>query len=79
MIFIWDSVTAEVKNLMKLPKGSRQVSALGFNKDSTHIAAADLHNDHNVYVYNLADNSMVWTKKSGPDKIFMLSWSLSSD
>lgn len=76
MIFVWDSVTAETKNLMKLPKGSRQVSALGFNKDSTFIAASDMSDDHNVYVYSLANNTMVFQKKTGPDKIFMLSFSL---
>jgi hypothetical protein len=79
MIFVWDSVTAEVKNFMKLPKGSRQVTALAFNKASTHIAAADLHNDHNVYLFRLDNNTMEWSLKSGPDKIFMLSWSLATE
>lgn len=60
---------------MRLPKGSRSVTALGFNKNSTFIAAADLHNDHNVYVFRIDDGSQIFTYKSGPDRIFMLHWS----
>ena len=60
---------------MRLPKGSRSVTALGFNKNSIFIAAADLHNDHNVYVFRIDDGSQIFTYKSGPDKIFMLHWS----
>jgi hypothetical protein len=39
--------------MIKLPKGTRQVSTLAFSKDSNYLAVCDVHNDHNVYVYNL--------------------------
>jgi hypothetical protein len=53
IIFVWDAQTAERLYMMRLPKGSRSVSAIGFNKDGTLLAAADLHNEHNVYVFNV--------------------------
>jgi hypothetical protein len=46
-------VTAEKLKMMRLPKGSRSVTAIGFNKDATMLAAADFHNDHNVFVFNV--------------------------
>ena len=55
------------------------MSALGFSKDATYLGAADLHNDHNVYVFRVEDRTMLYTAKTGGDKIFMLSWSLASD
>lgn len=64
---------------MKLPKGSRSANCLGFNKDATLLAVADLHNDHNIYVFRIEDQSIVFTDKSGPDKAFMLHWSLTED
>ena len=42
---------------MRLPKGSRSVTAIGFNRNSTYIAATDLHNDHNAYVFRIDDGS----------------------
>ena len=60
---------------MRLPKGSRSVSAIGFNRTSTYIAASDLHNDHNVYVFRVDDGTKIYSEKSGPDKVFMLHWS----
>ena len=55
IIFVWDANTAESKCMMRLPKGSRSVSAIGFNRDASLVAACDLHNDHNVYVFRVAD------------------------
>lgn len=55
IILVWDACTAEVKCTLRIPKGTRSVTAIGFNKDSTMIACADLHNDHNVYVFRLSD------------------------
>jgi hypothetical protein len=65
--------------MMRLPKGSRSVTAIGFSKDSTFLAASDLHNDHNVHVFNVEHGTLVYSDKSGPDKIFMLHWNLAND
>ena len=55
IIFVWDAANDLKKGIMRLPKGSRSVTALGFNRNSTYLAAADLHNDHNVYVFKVED------------------------
>jgi WD40 repeat protein len=54
LVFIWDSETALTLSSIKLPRGTRSVSALAFNKDNKYLAVCDMHNDHNVYVYSLA-------------------------
>jgi len=55
IIFVWDALTAQKICMMRLPKGTRSVTAIGFSKDSSMIAASDLHNDHNVYCYRVSD------------------------
>ena len=80
LVFVWDAHTAELKGSFRLPKGTRSVTALGFNRDSTCIACADFHNDHSVYCFEWATAKQLFpAKKTGPDKIFMLDWSLQTN
>jgi len=73
--------------MMRLPKGTRGVSAVGWSKDGNFISCTDLSDDHNVYLYSISNlngnftGSLVkgFPKKSGGNKIFMLSWSLMND
>jgi WD40 repeat protein len=77
-IFIWGSENAEIKHKIKLPKGTRSVTTLGFSFDGKYLAACDLHNDHNIHVFNLVGKKgpvLVFSEKGGPDKIMNLSWS----
>jgi hypothetical protein len=52
LIFIWDSVSAKLMGSLKLPRGSRAVTAISFNVASDLIACADFSNDHNVYCFD---------------------------
>ena len=52
IIFIWDANTAVKKGTYRLPKGTKSVTAIAFNKDSRFIATADFSNDHNIYVHD---------------------------
>jgi hypothetical protein len=52
LIYIWDSVTAKPLGNVKLPRGSRAVTAIGFNKSSDLIACADFSNDHTIYCFD---------------------------
>ena len=52
VLFIWDARSGEKKGRAKLPKGSRGINAVAFSSDGSKVACVDLHNDHNVYVYN---------------------------
>lgn len=36
-VFLWDSVSAEKKGMIRLPKGTRGVSALAFEKDGNYL------------------------------------------
>lgn len=62
-----------------MPKGSRAVTALAFNRTADLIAAADLSNDHNIYCFDWKLKEMKFQAKTGPNKILMIDWSLSSD
>jgi hypothetical protein len=42
-----------MKRRFKLPKGSRGVAAIGISADGQIVACADLHNDHNVNVFDV--------------------------
>ena len=55
LIFIWSSDAAKTRypGPIKLPKGARAVTALGFNDKGTRLAATDLSNEHVVYIYDL--------------------------
>lgn len=56
-------------------RDSRAVSCLGFSKDGKFLAAADLHNDHNVRVWDWSKGQRLALVKGGPDRIFDLKWS----
>lgn len=73
---MWDANTAEVKQMIQVPKGARQITAISFNNNSEYIACADLHNDHYVRVYKVSDGTLIFEKPSGPDKVFMCQFSL---
>ena len=53
-----------------MTKGARGISAIAISADNKYVAMADLHNDHNIYVYNLSDGQLVWKDKGGVDKIY---------
>lgn len=53
MIFVWDAITAERLEFMTLPRGSRSVSALAFNPDSTIVAAGDMTDDYKIHLFDL--------------------------
>lgn len=40
-VFVWDAETCEVIKKLKLPKGSRLVSAIGISANDKYIAASD--------------------------------------
>lgn len=64
-----------MKKRFKLPKGSRGVAAIGISYDSKYVACADLHNDHNVFVYDVVSGQLAWTAKGDSNKITDISFS----
>ena len=63
-IFIWNSQNCKLhtdKSKTRLPKGSRGVSAIAFSNDIKYIAAADLSDNHNIYVIEVNTGKTVFT------------------
>ena len=81
VIFTWDACTGEKKARAKLPKGSRGVNAIAFSKDGDLVGCVDLHNDHNVYVYNFSGGSLDLKKsmKGGQNKIHDIAFDKTSN
>lgn len=73
--FTWDAITGEKLNRFKLPKGCRGINACGISEDHSMIAVVDLHNEHQVHVFNTESGSLVFKKKGDTNKIHDLAWS----
>ena len=75
-ICIWKASNPAV-SLVDFQQGrdSRAVAALGFSYDGRYLASADLHNDHNVRVWEWQKSLLLQTLKGGPDRILDLAWS----
>lgn len=73
VVFTWDSCTGEKKCRVKLPRGSRGVSACGMAVDCSRFAVADLHDNHKVHCFS-ADGNKIFENKGSNDKILDLAF-----
>jgi len=73
--FVWDSATGQKKQRFKLDKGARGINAVAFSNDDKYAALVDLHNDHNIYVYDISSGDLKWKDKGDTNKIFDLAFS----
>lgn len=64
MVFVWDAETGKRIHFLRLPPGSRSVSALAFNASATVVAAADCSDDYAVHFFPLSDKSTGEVKKT---------------
>ena len=71
-IFTWDACSGEKKSRMKVAKGARGIVACDINSDNM-VCAVDLHNDHNVMVYDSSAN-LVFKDKGDQNKIHDVAW-----
>ena len=51
--FVWNAKTGEKKQRYKLAKGARGVNAIAMSNDGSLVAMVDIHDDHNVYVFDV--------------------------
>ena len=72
-VFAWDAVTGEKSRRIKVGKGARGMAAVDINDDGW-ICAVDLHNDHNVYVWDGSGTS-VFKQKGFSEKSLDIAWS----
>jgi len=71
-IFTWDACTGAKKQRMKVAKGARGIVACDINAENM-VCAVDLHNDHNVMVYD-GSGSLVFKDKGDQNKIHDCAW-----
>lgn len=73
--FVWNARTGEKKQRYKLAKGARGVNAISVSNDNKYVALVDLHDSHNVMVYDLESGALVMTDKGDTGKIFDICFS----
>ena len=71
-IFKWDACTGEKMQRIKIGKGARGIAAVSITEDGW-VCAVDMHNEHQVYVYD-GDGNCVWKEKGDTNKIFDCCW-----
>lgn len=75
-IYVWSTANPAAAPVaeLKLGRGARAISAIGFSHDGKYIAAADLSNEHVVRVWEWQLGTLVHQENGGPDKILNLAW-----
>ncbi len=73
--FVWDAQTGQKKQRFKLPKGSRGIDSIAMSADGTLVAMVDRHDQHNVYVFEVASGALVGKDTGDVNKIFDICFS----
>lgn len=73
-VFVWDACTGQKIKRFVLPKGSREVSAIGLSIDNEYVATVDNHNDHVARVYKVSTGKLIFEQKTGNNQVFDLAW-----
>ena len=73
--FVWNAKTGEKKQRYKLTKGARGVTAIALSNDNKLVACVDIHDEHNVYVYEVDSGSLKMKDKGDTNKIFDICFS----
>ena len=74
-VLIWNTTgTPSMERCIKLGK-VRGISAVAWSNDNKYVAMADLHNDHNVYVYEASTGNLVYNAKGGTEKVLDMAFS----
>lgn len=75
VVFIWDASSQQKLARCKIPKGGRGVRAVAISQDGSHVAAVDMSNNHNVFVFKTADGSCVMNQPGDTADIFDVAFS----
>ena len=74
--FVWDAATGTKKGRYKLNKGEREVTTIAIVPKKKNVAMCANDNYHQLYIFDHDKGTQVKKDKSGPDRIFYMSWSL---
>lgn len=78
-VHVWDAETAEQKCTFKLKQGSRGVASIALSPCQRYVACVDIHNDHNVIIYNIKRGKQLLSTEGGKEKIIQVAWSKKAD
>ena len=73
-VFVWDACSGNKIARCKLPKGCRGVNAVDFSDCSGMIACVDLHNEHQVHVFDANSGEAKGMQKGDANKIHDIAW-----
>ena len=73
-IFAWDTTTMETKSRWQLPKGSRGVKCIAWNRTGSRVACVDNHNDHWLRVFEVGESKPIYEHKMGSSVIYDVAW-----
>ena len=73
--FVWDAQTGGKKQRFKLPKGSRGIDSIAISQDGQLVAMVDRHDQHNVFLFEVASGALLGTDKGDVNKIFDICFS----
>lgn len=75
--FLWDAETGQMQKRFKLAKGARGVDAVAISADGSTVALVDRHDQHNVYVFDVASGAGKGSTPGDTNKIFDICFSAS--
>jgi WD40 repeat protein len=73
--FVWDATTGQKKQRFQLTKGARGVDCIAMSTDGTLVALADRHDNHNVYLFDVASGQAKGVDKGDTNRIFDICFS----
>lgn len=73
--FVWDATTGQKKQRFQLAKGARGVDCIAMSADGTLVAMADRHDNHNVYLFDVASGQLKGQDKGDTNRIFDICFS----
>lgn len=58
--FVWSAGNCSKQSRMKLPKGSRGITAVAISTDGKRVACVDLNDQHRVYCFDADSGSLLF-------------------
>lgn len=74
-IHVWDTQTLKSLNQFNLGKEAKGVATCAMSPCQRYIAACDMSNDHNMYIFHVGKKKPIVTISAGTDPIGDIKWS----
>lgn len=74
-LFLWNAMTGEKIKKFQVSKGARAINACAISVDNKLIACVDLHNEHQVHVFDVSTGASCLKAKGDTNKIYDIKFS----